>query len=157
MGARDWFESIRAEVLECARMETGLQDLRSKTLPRGQALEMVAHSTGATDGSGPVIRVADAERELDVRQARCDAMVEDAMDVLYGKEGRGGLARLKGSATADCICGHYLMGMRWQEVADEITRPESENPSHWCRMRASRGFECIDRVGADALRNLFDW
>ena len=151
MGARDWFESIRAEVIECARMEADLLDLRSKTWPRGQALEMVAHSTGATDGSGPVIRVADAERELDVRQARCNAMVEDAMDVLYGVDGRGGLARLKGSATADCICGHYLMGMRWQEVADELARPESKDARQWCKRRAYRGMEYIDRVGASTL------
>ena len=151
MRASDWFESIRAEVIECARMEADLLDLRAKAGPRGQTLEMIAHSSGAADGSGPVIRVADAERELDVRQARCNAMVEDAMDVLYGADGRGGLARLKDSATADCICGHYLMGMKWQEVADEITRPESNCPADWCRMRASRGFECIDRVGVAVL------
>ena len=156
MNSRDWFESIRAEVIECARMEADLLDLRAKAGPRGQALEMVAHSTGAADGSGPVIRVADAERELDVRQARCNAMVEDAMDVLYGADGRGGLARLKGSATADSICGHYLMGMRWQQVADEIAKPESEDARHWCMMRAYRGFEFIDRVGIEALRNLCD-
>lgn len=151
MGARDWFESIRAEVIECARMEDDLMDLRAKAGPRGQALEMVAHSSGITDGSGPVIRVADAERELDIRQARCNAMVEDAMDVLYGADGRGGLAKLKDSATADSICGYYLMGMRWQQVADELARPDSEDARQWCKRRAYRGMEYIDRVGASTL------
>ena len=151
MLARDWFEQIRAEVIECARMEDDLLKLRAQTGPRGQSYEMVAHSSGTSDGSGPILRVAQAEQELDVRQARCDAMIEEAMDVLYGEDGRGGLARLKGTATADCICGHYLMGMKWQDVADDLARPESENPADWCRMRASRGFECIDRVGAATL------
>lgn len=151
MRARDWFESIRAEVIECARMEADLLDLRSKTWPRGQSYEMVAHSSGTKDGSGPVLRVVEAERELDVRQARCNAMVEDAMDVLYGKDGRGGLARLKGSATADCICGHYLMGMRWQEVADEITRLDSKDGEQWCMRRAYRGLELIDKIGIVVL------
>lgn len=151
MGARDWFERIRAEVLECARLEDDLLDLRAKAGPRGQSFEMVAHSTGASDGSGPILRVAQAESELDVRQARCNAMVEDAMDVLYGEDGRGGLARLKGSATADCICGRYLMGMRWGEVADEITRPESRDGEQWCKRRAYRGLEFIDKIGLAVL------
>ncbi len=151
MRARDWFEQIRAEVLECARMEDDLLKLRAQTGPRGQSYEMVAHSSGTSDGSGPILRVAQAEQELDVRQARCDAMIEEAMDVLYGEDGRGGLAGIKGSATADCICGYYLMGMRWGEVADEITRPESRDGEQWCKRRAYRGFECIDKVGIVVL------
>lgn len=151
MRARDWFEAIRSEVLECARLEDDLLELRAQTGPRGQSYEMVAHSSGTSDGSAPILRVAQAEQELDVRQARCDAMIDDAMVVLYGEDGRGGLARLMDSATADCIYGRYLMGMKWQEVANEITRPESESPEDWCRMRARRGFERIDSVGIGAL------
>lgn len=151
MRARDWFERIRADVLECARLEEDVLDMNSKTWPRGQTFEAHGRGSGAKDGSAAILRVVQAEEELERRQTALNATIDEALVVLYGLDGRGGLARLKDSATADCICGYYLMGMKWREVANEIARHDSEDARHWCMMRAYRGFECMDRIGMDAL------
>ena len=154
MRARDWFDHIRAHVVECARLERDLQDLRSQTEPRGQTFGAMGHGSSATDGSAAILRVVQAEEELERKQAILNATIDEALEVLYGEDGHGGLARAKGSATADCICGYYLMGMTWRKVADDITRPGSEDGSQWCMRKAHRGLEFIDRIGIATLTKL---
>lgn len=151
MSARDWFERIHAEVIECAKLESNLQDLKSQLGPKGQEFSVIGHGSVASDASAPVLRAVQAEIDYERRRAKCNAMVERALAVLYGEDGRGGLARCKGSTTADCICGYYLMGMSWREVADELARPDSLDGPQWCKRRAHRAFGFIDRYGAIRL------
>lgn len=145
MLARDWFESVRSDVVELARMERKAELLRARTGPKAQGAGSGGH--GASDASTPVLRLVQAEGEVERMRARVEPRVERGLAVLYGESGRGGLAKLKGSATADCICGYYLMGYSWREVAEEMVRPESRDGKHWCMMRAKRAFEYMDDVG----------
>ena len=150
MTCRDWFEYIRSQVLALAAMESRVEELKAKAGPRGQRFDKVGHGGAAHDASAPILSVAEAEAELDRMKVDTNAEVERALLVLYGDDGRGGLARAKGSAYADCICGYYLMGMRWREVAAELAS-DSVDGRQWCKRSAYRGFEFIDRVGMRAL------
>lgn len=149
--ARELFERIRVQAIECAKLEERVHELTSQQGPKGQTFEAIGRESGTDDGSAAMLRKVQVEEELERKQVALAGSVERACLVLYGKSGRGGLARLKDSATADCICGYYLMGMKWQELADEITKPESRDGKQWCKRKAYRGFECIDRMGTKSL------
>ena len=147
MMARDYFESLRLSVLEVAAMEASVADLNeSSRSPKAQ---------GSSPGSGkgranvqPIAdRAIDAERELDKAKARIAPQLERATDVLYGRSGRGGVARELGSAEADAVFGYYVYGMSWPQVADELVQPNSKDGAHWCRNRASAALRHIDEVG----------
>lgn len=151
MLARDWFEHIRCRVVDLRRMEEDLENLRAKTLPHGQSFEAVTFGSSSGDAGDAVLLLAQAEMEYDRVKYECDMLVDDALAILYGRDGCGGLAKARTSTDADCICGYYLMAMTWREVASEMTRPDSADPRHWCMSRARRSFEYMDRVGMTSL------
>lgn len=152
MNARDWFSLVRDRLEALARLEDEVAKKKAAVLPKGQKFEPSSHG-GASDSGGAMIGYIQQDSKLDAMRAECDILLERATDVLYGRSGRGGLAKARSTADADCICGRYLMGMKWQEVADELVRPESRNGAHWCLMRACRAFEYMDRVGMSWLMN----
>lgn len=150
MASRDWFEYIRSRVLELRAMESRLDELRAKAGPRGQRFDATGHGGHAHDASAPILSIAETEAELDSIRKATNAEIERALLVLYGKSGRGGIAKAKGSAYADCICGYYLMGMSWREVAEDLA-VDSVDGRQWCWRHAYRGFEFIDTVGLSAI------
>ena len=150
MLARDYFELVRSTVVELAEAERDAEKAEAATYPKCQQYEPMGHGGGGS-GDAAMIRYAMATSELDAMRRKCEAMLDRASDVLYGEDGNGGLAKRKGMATADCIFGYYLLAMSWRKVADEMVRPESRSGKDWCRMRAHRAFDYIDRVGMDWL------
>lgn len=147
MTCRDWFEYIRSQVLTLAYLESHMDELRAQAEPRGQQFDAAGHGGMAKDASAAILRMVQASEQLDRLRADTNEQIERALHVLYGKSGRGGLAKAKDSATADSICGYYLMGMSWREVASELVMPESEDASQWCKRRAYRGLEQVDEAG----------
>lgn len=111
MAARNWFEELRYKVKVLASMESDVEDARLKTGPRGQQFDSPGGRGAASDASAPILSLADMEAELDRLRAETNEEIERALYVLYGKSGRGGLAKVRSMADADCICGYYLMGM----------------------------------------------
>jgi hypothetical protein len=154
--SREWFDYIRAEILELASLESTLERLREQATAHGQQLASVGHGSGGGDTSGAMVRIVAASKQADEQRTKVDALLERATTILYGDHGRGGLARVKGYATADCVCGYYLMGMTWRQVADEMVRPDSNDGAHWCRDRSRSAFAYIDagRLG-DVIPNEF--
>lgn len=150
MTAREWFEHIRYRVDHAKELEGKLEVLRSRTEPKGQGFEPMGRGGGG-DSSAGILRAAQASNELDAYKAATKIEIEKALLVLYGRHGNGGLAKAKDSATADSICGYYLIGYSWREVADEIVRPESQDAEQWCKRRAYRGLEYIERKGLTYL------
>jgi len=150
--ALEWFLRIRDETLALEAEKARIQDLRLQAEgPRGQSYGSCGHGSGKGDPSAMLLAAMQAEHDLDIREAKHILRIELATWVLYGYDGRGGLAKTRTSADADCICGYYLLGMSWREVADEMVRPESKDGPQWCRRRAYRAFEFIDRYGAGRL------
>ena len=150
MNARDWFNLIRDRVETLSKMGQTAEDKRAAVLPKGQQFEPSSHGA-AGDGSAAMLSYIQADIALDSKAAELDALLERACAVLYGRSGRGGLAKARSTADADCICGYYLMGLTWRQVADELVRPESKDARHWCMMRAYRALAYMDRVGMGRL------
>lgn len=150
MTAREWFEYIRYRVGHIKKMEEDLELLQSQTEPRAQTFEPMGHG-GSGDQSAPILRMVDASNELDAYKMVTNIEISKALLVLYGRHGNGGLSKARDYATAECICGHYLMGYSWREVADEMVRPNSKDGEQWCKRRAYRGLDYIERKGLTYL------
>lgn len=142
---------IRERLGELEQRQARLDDMRLTLGPRGQSFDQCGHGSGNGDASGATLVLVQVETELERDRAKVNAEVSTALHVLYGKGGRGGLAKAKSTASADCICGYYLQLMTWREVSDELVKPDSKDGPQWCRRRAHRGLEYIDRHGANRL------
>ena len=155
MSALEWFESIRTDGERIEKIKQNLAMLESRIAPRSQGYEPMGHGGGSSDamlGMALVsIQIGKLKAELPRVERRLEARMERATNILYGKSGRGGLAKAKGTTDADIICCHYLQGMGWAEIAQEIVRKETDYPTQWCRQRALRAFAYMDRVGMDVL------
>ncbi len=139
-------------VLFMAYESDRLEDMRLQAEnPRGQNFESTCHGSGAKGPDSALLATIQAEMEFERANAKLEARLDAALDVLYGRDGHGGLAKLRSSADADCICGYFLMGMSWPEVASEMVRPDSKDGAQWCKRRAYRALEFIDKYGAQKL------
>lgn len=153
MRARDWFEQILADVEELKALEQAIEAAEAQTGPRGQNVGSIGGGGGSRDGMRGIDRIVDAGlREKAERQrAKVNPQVEQALEVLYGRSGRGGLAKERGQLDADILCCHYLQGVEWSRIARDIVRADTEYPTQWCRHRAMRALLLIDKVGPEPL------
>lgn len=143
MPSRDWFEFIRASVLELARTERAIEELEAMAAPKAQQYGSIGHGSGGNESSA-LYRLIEVRAKYEKRRMVTERLLEIASTVLYGPDGRGGLAKELGSTDADCVMGYYLLGMTWRQVADELVRPESVDGPQWCKRRSYRAFEWMD-------------
>ena len=143
MLARDWFEEIRWQVLRVERAQADLEAMRLTLGAHGQRYEATGHGT-AGDRVDAILAFVEAQTDLEIARIKLAAEIERATDVLYGRSGRGGLAKARCSADADCITGYYLLGYSWRQVADEMVRPDSRDGAQWCKRRAYRALTALD-------------
>lgn len=150
MSAREEFEAIRADVLSLETRRRDAARLRAQTEPHGQRFGSMGHGGGGADFTAASVEIMELENALEVEQAQLFARIERAERVLYGSDGRGGLAQVAGNLCADSIHGYYLQGMTWAEVGHELTA-DSADPAQFARFKAMRGLRVIDIHGAAHL------
>lgn len=150
--AREWFESIAGLRQRVANLEDAISSAYTSAGPHGQRLGTIGGSA-QHDALEAIDHLIDSGTvaEYESAYALLTSKLDRATDVLYGSSGRGGLAKVRSYTDADILFCHYLQGMGWAEIADEIVKPDSECPRKWCQMRAMRALRYIDRVGMDAL------
>jgi hypothetical protein len=165
--AREYFESIRRDVIEVARMRQDICD-RAARIGAAHGIASAASGTGGIGGGTGGYTLADREideelylRKLRVelyrRKGQLDDDLEYATAVLYGRSGNGGLAKAERRSDVDpetdafCVCAYYLMGYAtWGRVATELASCkdiESGGVADWCRHRAAAAFAYINKVG----------
>ena len=146
---QNWLEDIRTAVLEVRRLEGAAGELEAKAGPHGA---VTAGGHGTRDHMAPVERAAELRAEADLLSVRLAPMLHAATDALYGRSGRGGVARRRGILDADILCGYYLRGMDWPEVAGELVYgSDTKHPAKWCRTRAMGAIGYMERVGIRSL------
>lgn len=154
MAALDWFESIEAEGKRIQKVKESLALLDSRIAPRSQGFEPMGHGGGSTDamlGMAMVsARLTKLRRLLPELERRHEAKIKRATDVLYGRSGRGGLAKALGTDDADMLCFHYLQGESWASIGRRYN-PDASNLTVWCQRKAKQVCKQIDRIGMDAL------
>lgn len=153
--ARKWFEDI-------AQLRQHVTELENEIDAAYASAGMRSQRTGSTAGSAQHNALESIDylvdrgtaRECEEAKALLARRLERATDVLYGRSGRGGLAMARSYMDADILCCHYLQGMGWAQIADQVVRPKSECPRKWVQARAKRALAYIDRVGMETLANM---
>lgn len=148
MAAQEYFERIRENVIEIERSKGMLDVLMQSEDVSAQSYDCRT-SGGEVDAMDKVDRRIDFESRLKERIGELEGELDDATDVLYGKSGRGGLAKLKGNRYADVLCMAYLQAMTWHETADVMRCSQK-----WCRELASAAFVFVDEFGLSKLREI---
>ena len=150
MTAIEWFEWLRLDVIELAERKRKVEEARESLGSCGKQLGSVGGG-GSHDVTAQVDAVIEQERALEADMAKHDMQLERATDILYGRSGRGGLAKARSSLDADILCCHYLHDMGWADIARDIVNPDTDYPVQWCRQRAMRALRYIDLVGMETL------
>lgn len=148
MNAKEYFEGIRAEVVNTERAREMLERMRAKEGAKAQSYQESGGSGYSADASLAIIQRIDFEQRLEQRMADARREIDEACALLYGTDGRGGLAKLKGARYADAICMGYLQAQPWDEIAEIM-----QSSQQWCRKLCDVGFAYIDAVGWAKLKN----
>lgn len=148
MMAKEYFEGIRTEVVRIAQSRDMLERLRAREGAKTQNLAG-GGGPGLHDPMDAIARRIDFEGRLVTRIKDLQREVDRALTVLYGDDGRGGLAAAKGTRYADALCMYYLQAETWADIADVM----SCTPQ-WCRELCNAAFAYIDKVGFAYLRNV---
>lgn len=154
MAALDWFESICTEGERIKKIKQNLAMLESRIAPRSQGYEPMGHGGGSSDAMlGMAMmsaRLGELRRLLPGLERKHEAKLEYATQVLYGKSGRGGVAKAIGTDEADMLRFHYLQGESWASIGRRF-EPDASNLTVWCQRKAKQVCKQIDRIGMDAL------
>ena len=154
MAALDWFESLEAEGGRIKKIGQELAVLDASISPRSQGFGPMGHGGGNVDavlGMAMVsARLSELRELLPGLERAHEAKLEYATQVLYGKSGRGGLAKATCTDDADMLRFHYLQGESWASIGRRYN-PEYGNLTVWCKRKAATICKTIDRIGMDVL------
>lgn len=156
MTSYELFETVLDMQEKVSRLEQEVERAYASVGPHGQKFGAL-HGTHGHDPMASIDRLidSDATRELELAKGRLLTLMDFATDVLYGKSGRGGVAKIIGTDEADMLCRHYCEGMSWAKVG-RLFDPDSNNTTNmtvWCQRYARSVFERIDEVGMRTLAN----
>lgn len=144
ISAREYFDGVRAQVRKFERVEARYAELSDTSI--GAIKYDEAHG-GSSDPMARIDEAMDYEQIVAERRAELEKTLDAATSILYGEDGRGGLAKLKGSIYADSICMHYLQDERWKDIAALFGASGKQ-----VRYYAMSGLRFIDRHGFAYVR-----
>lgn len=147
MRSKDYFGAIRSEALAVERSREMLERMMSREDARSQRYD-ASSSSRSVEQPDLISRRIDFEHRLDERIEASNKMIDEALEILYGIDGRGGLSRVKGARYADAVCMHYCQAETWADVADVMQCSQA-----WARKLCDVAFEYIDALGFAYLKN----
>ena len=125
MAAREYFETVRDAAVELDRTSRTLERMRARTMPKAQRYDAVGGGSGHSDPMDRVVEVVDFEAVMRQRMEDDRELLADAASVLYGEDGRAGVAKGMGSAYADAVYHRALDARTWDGVAREMYMAQS--------------------------------
>lgn len=145
MTSRDFFESVREAALDAERTRRQLEAMESR-----EGVKAQRYGTSVQGGTHDVMAATDAridrERAWAARIERDYALIDEACEIIYGTDNRGGIASLLGTATADAMFWRYCAAVTWAEVARNVSYSRQ-----WCYRAVAVAFELIDSAGVEAV------
>jgi hypothetical protein len=148
--AKEYFDDARSSALELKRLEGAIAHAKQKLIPRGHGQgDVISH--GVHDPMEAVGEIIDAEKELVFRRAELRPTIRSATEVLYGQDGQGGLAGMKGFVFADVLYLYYIQAHPMTDVCDQIAESLHVSRQEAYYYRAA-GLAAIDQVGIAKAR-----
>ena len=148
MRAKEYFEGIRGEVLKVEQAQQMLERLKAREGAKTQSYQGGGAHGDASNPMDEIGRRIDFEGRLAERIKESSRSVDEACVILYGSDGRGGLAKLKGTRYADAVCMFYLQAETWDSMAEVMCCSPQ-----WCQSLCRAAFVYIDKVGWAKVRN----
>lgn len=112
-------------------------------LTEADALQCVRYDGTAGRSSDIADRVDAAmarRKKLEDIVRQCTQVMDDALALLYGHDGRGGVARALSMRHADVVCAHYIQLESWRTIAEQL------GCSHtYCRMLSLEVMSYLNR------------
>ena len=143
--AKDFFDAVRDAAVERERTASLLSAQRARADLHAQRYDRPM-AGGVSDPMAPVDELVEMERLYSERLAADEALLRKAAELLYGVDGRGGVAALLGSETADLMFWRYCDAKKWASVAAAMKRSRA-----WCASREAMAFDLIDSLGSDRV------
>ena len=144
MGAREFFQEVRAASLDAEACRNQLAKLEERALSISRP-HLEARVTG---GSSPdrmassVAAMVDREGELHQRITRAYALLDQAHLVLFGNDLDHGLASLCPGWWADVLWWRYCCASTWEETAQAVGYSERR-----CHQVANAALDICDAHG----------
>lgn len=153
MAALDWFEEIPLLRRRYDSLREDIESARTAAGPHGQQIGSIGGGGGRHDSMAGIDRLIDSDAAREVRRLGLvlTYRLAFARRLLYGPDGRGGLARERSATDADILHCRYVRGMKWSDIARDVAMPDTDYPVQWCRRRAVTACRYIDSVGMSAL------
>lgn len=135
--AKEYFERAQSMAKALDAINQELAEVES-----GDTLQAVRYDTQggcSSDGFGKIAQHLATSSKLEAKAEECKKVLDDALIVLYGSDGRSGIAKAMDSLHADVVCAHYLQLESWRKIAKGL------GCSHvWAQMVARETFKYLD-------------
>lgn len=143
--AIDFFEAAKCAAIRRENICDALEELNYAGYVSGVSYD--GSNAHGSDTFASVDNKLVSITSLSLKRDECNAVIDDALEVLYGKKDKGGIALLMGFKYADIVCAHYLDLRTWREIAQDMGCSHS-----WCMMLSREVMNFIDRHGFAYVR-----
>lgn len=147
MGAREMFRAARAASEDAEYLKRRLERMESAEGVRGASLAPSVSGTKAdVNGTARVVARMDLEAASRSRMEADYSLIDYACAVLYGADGRSGLAALAGPLVADLLWHHYLGGEPMGRAAAAVGMPRRT-----AFRRRDEALDLVDMLGFETV------
>lgn len=146
MDAREFFGAVRAAAIDAERTRRMLFAMESREGVKPQSYEPRV-TGGKSDPMSATDARLDREREWQARIEGAYSLIDEACAVIYGTDGRGGVASLMGAPTADAMWWRYCDAASWEKVA----RATCYSKPHAQRL-VYAALDMVDALGFEAVK-----
>lgn len=146
MTSREFFDEVRAAAIDAERTRRMLEAMESREGVKAQRYG-VSVQGGTHDAMSATDARIDRERSWAARIERDYALIDEACEIIYGIDNRGGIASLLGTATADAMFWRYCAAVTWPRVAESVCYSVP-----WCYKAVAVALDLVDALGVKAVK-----
>lgn len=144
MTARDFFDAVAVAAKDRERTRAMLARMEAMEQASGSGLGGRV-AGGKADPMARTDARIDSEAVWHRRMSECEALMDRAEAVIYGVDGRAGVALALGSVYADVLWWRYVAAEKWPVVAVAVGKDRKT-----CTIYRNTALDYVDSVGLEA-------
>ena len=145
MNAADYFQGVTDAVEDAHKLNDAVQLMRAR-----EGLHGVSYDRARVSGSrrvNPTDARIDFEKKIPGRIKADAKVIADALLLLYGADGKGGLSKAMSRKHADIVYLRHVKLLSWRKIAEQAGCPTSS-----ARYYYRKAIEYIDAQGFARVR-----
>ena len=148
--ARDYLSIARQSAVAVRAINDEMDERRAALTLQAQRYANGVR-TGETDPQALIVAYLDAQRDADARLVEHEERLLDAHRLLFGFDGRHGVAGHIGLTCARIVERRWLLLQTWTAIAASFGKSRK-----WCTNRADDAIGFMDEYGEARLRNEYE-